>query len=127
MAESFLIPYPPTKAGKKDWSRRYGLNAYWSGKHWAQRKEDADFWHMLVRLEMNRQRVRRKPFEKAVKITMLFNDRLDGSNHAIYFKLIEDAMKGRVIQDDSRRWVRSCEMGFHEQDYILVKVEEVSE
>ena len=125
MAESFLIPYPPTKAGVKQWNQLYGLNRFWAGVSWPERKRAADFWHMLVRSEMNRQRVRRTPFEKPVKITMLFNDRQDCSNHAIYFKLIEDAMKGRVIQDDSRRWVRSCEMGFHEQDYILVKVEEV--
>lgn len=125
MTESFVIPYPHTKAGCKAWSKRFGLNAYWSGKHWAQRKDDADFWHMLVRSEMNRQNVRRRPFERPVCISMYFNDRLDCSNHAIYFKMIEDAMKGRIIQDDSRRWVKGCEVYFHDEDYIRVEVREV--
>lgn len=29
----FIIPYPPTREGMTEWSRRYSLNAYWSGKH----------------------------------------------------------------------------------------------
>lgn len=50
----FEIPYPPTKAGRTAWSKQYGLNTYWSGKHWAQRKKDADYWHYLVRSELRR-------------------------------------------------------------------------
>lgn len=42
MTEKFTIPYPPTKKGKAMWSRQYGMNAYYSGKHWAQRKKDAE-------------------------------------------------------------------------------------
>ncbi|MBM6792203.1 hypothetical protein H7U40_18310, partial [Flavonifractor plautii] len=44
----FDIPYPPTKKGKSAFCRRFGLNAYYSGKHWAQRKKDADELHALT-------------------------------------------------------------------------------
>lgn len=123
--EEFRIYYPSSPAGKKLWAKLYGLNAYYSGKHWAKRKEDAEYWHLLTRQAMNRQEVRNRPFEKPVIITMYFNDRLDCSNHAAYFKMIEDGMKGRIINDDSRRWVKGCEMYFHDEDYILVRVREV--
>lgn len=125
MTESFRIPYPKNPAQKKLWNKRFGLNSYWSGKPWQLRKQDADYWHLLVRSEMDKQGVRKRPFEKPVKIKMCFNDRLDCSNHAIFFKMIEDSVKGRIIQDDSRRYVKSCEMCFHEEDYILVKITEI--
>ena len=42
MTESFIIPYPKSDAGKKQWNREYGLNAYWAGKHWKKRTKDAE-------------------------------------------------------------------------------------
>lgn len=124
MTVSFRIPYPASEAGRKEWNRRFGLNSYWSGKHWTKRRGDAEYWHFLVRAEMDRQGVRKRPFDRPVSIAMYFNDRLDCSNHAIYFKLTEDAMKGRVIRDDSRRWVKGCEVYFHDEDCIRVEVRE---
>ena len=35
----FTIPYPATKAGKSAFCRRFGLNAYYEGKHWGQRRK----------------------------------------------------------------------------------------
>ena len=121
---SFAIDYPPTDAGKKNWNRKYGLNAYYSGKYWSQRKQDADYWHLMTKSAMNRASIKKKPFEKPVIITMYFNDRLDCSNHAAMFKMIEDAMKGFVIADDSGKYVVGSEMYFHDKDYILVSVRE---
>ena len=123
--EQFIIPYPNTPAGKSHWNKRYGLNAYYSGKPWQLRRQDAEFWHNLTRACMHNQGIRKRPFEKPVKITMWFNDRLDCSNHAMYFKFIEDGMVGRLIQGDSRRYVKACEMAFHDCDHILVEVKEV--
>ena len=123
--EAFKIPYPNTPAGKSRWNKQFGLNAYYSGKPWQLRRKDAEFWHNVTKACMQNAGVRKRPFEKPVNITMYFNDRLDCSNHAMYFKMIEDGLKGRLIQDDSKRWVKSCTMAFHEEDYILVVVEEV--
>ena len=123
--ESFNIRYPATKVGMRQWAKFYGLNAYYAGKHWSKRKKDAEFWHSMVISEMNIQKVRRKPFDKPVIITFYWNDRLDCSNHAVMGKMIEDAMKGRIIKDDSRAWVKGIEHYFHDGNYIHVEVREV--
>lgn len=125
MTETFRIYYPNTPAGKKRWSKLYGMNAYYAGKHWAQRKQDADYWHLLTNAAMNKQDVRRRPFEKPVVISFYWNDRLDIDNHSVMGKMIVDSMKGRLIQDDNRRWLKGVEHYFHDEEYILVKIREI--
>ena len=125
LGEKFKIPYPKSKAGQKQWSKDYGMNAYYAGKHWSLRKRDAEFWHMMVRSCMASQDVRHVPFKRPVIITFHWNDRLDIDNHAIMGKMIVDAMKGRVIEDDSRKWLKGVCHYFHTEDYILVTVKEV--
>lgn len=127
MYEVLKIDYPNTPAGKKQWMKQFGANAYYAGKFWAQRKKDADYWHAMVRACMDRQGLRKRPFERPVVITMYFNDRLDCSNHSVMFKMIEDGMKGRLIHDDSRKWVKGNEIYFHDEDYIKVVVREIEE
>ena len=124
--ECFRIEYPNTPAGKKDWNKRFSDNAYYAGKHWAVRKKDADYWHNMVRACMDRQGVRKRPFEKPVEILLFWNDRLDVDNHSIMGKMLVDAMKGRLLQNDSKKWVRSVTHTFHDRgDYIWVEVREV--
>lgn len=127
MYEVLKIDYPNTPAGKKQWMKQFGANAYYAGKFWAQRKKDADYWHAMVRACMDRQGLRKRPFDRPVVITMYFNDRLDCSNHSVMFKMIEDGMKGRLIHDDSRKWVKGNEIYFHDEDYIKVVVREIEE
>ena len=127
MKEVFFIPYPKSPSGRKAWNKAYGFNKIYAGCHWSIRKQDAQYWHLLTASAMNAARCRRKPFEKPVMIRFFWNDRLDLSNHAYMAKLIEDAMKGRIITDDSRRWVQGIEHRFHEDDNIKVVVEEVKE
>lgn len=119
----FIISYPKTKKGRAEWSKKYGLNAYWAGKHWAQRKNDADYWHNLVHSELRRQGIRGS-FDRPVSITFRWNDRLDLDNHAAMGKMIVDALKGVVIHDDSRRWFKRLEYGWHDEDWIEVEIEE---
>lgn len=125
MTETFRIYYPKSKAEQKRWAKEYGMNAYYAGKHWSRRKEDAEYWHLLTRSALNRQEVRKTPFEKPVVITILWNDRLDIDNHAVMGKMIVDAIKGRLINDDNRRWVKGVCHFFHDEDYILVKIGEI--
>lgn len=125
MAETFRIYYPANKADQKRWSKEYGMNSYYAGKHWAKRKEDAQFWHILTISALNRQEVRRTLFEKPVEISFFWNDRLDIDNHAVMGKMIVDALKGRLINDDSRKWLKAVCHYFHDEDYILVKIKEV--
>lgn len=123
----FDIPYPPTAKGKAAWNRRYGLNAYYAGKHWSERKRDADELHRITQLCMRRARIRKQPLETPVELRFLFNDRLDCSNHAVIVKAVEDAMKGWIIRDDSRRYVRRIVTEFWDGDCIRVAVRELDE
>ena len=124
-SESFRIYYPKNKAEMRKWTSEYGMNAYYAGKHWSKRKADAEFWHLMTCSAMNRQEVRRRPFGKPVEISFLWNDRLDIDNHAIMGKMIVDAMKGRLINDDNRAWLKGVCHYFHNEDYILVRIREV--
>lgn len=126
MKEVFHIDYPKTEAGRKAWNKQYGMNAIYAGKHWSKRREDAKMWHMLTLSAMQKAQCRRTPFDKPVVITFLWNDRMDCSNHAYMAKLIEDGMKGRIIKDDSCRWVKGIEHYFHSAPYIKVIVQEVN-
>lgn len=125
MTETFKIPYPNTPAGKKLWAKVYSDNAYYAGKHWSQRRQDAEFWHNLTRACMHNAGVRKRTFEKAVVVTIYWNDRLDIDNHSVMGKMIVDGMKGRLLQNDSRRYLKGVEHYFHDEDYILVKVRKV--
>lgn len=125
MTESFRIYYPKSKAEQKRWAKEYGMNAYYAGKHWSRRNQDAEFWHLITRNALSQQEIRRTPFENPVEISFLWNDRLDIDNHAVMGKMIVDAIKGMLINDDSRRWLKGVCHYFHEEDYILVQIKEV--
>ena len=124
MKKSFIIPYPNTKEGKKEWNKRYGLNAYYSGKPWQVRKKDVDYWHWLVISELKRQGIQQQMLRSPVVITFYYNDNLDLSNHAAMAKMIEDALKGVIIEDDSRKHVKGIEHYFHGEDFIRVVIKE---
>ena len=125
MKEIIRIPYPKTDAGRKEWNKKYSLNAYYSGKPAKLRAEDARYWHALTRASMSRAQVRKRPFDKPVVITMLWNDKLDIDNHAVMGKMIVDGLKGRLIHDDTRRWVKGIEHYWHDEDYIKVIIQEI--
>lgn len=120
----FIIPYPPTKAGRSQWAREYGLNAYWAGKHWARRKQDAEYWHSMVRSELRKQGIKPRMVAGPVELRFWFNDRLDCSNHAAMVKMTEDALKGVLIADDSRKYVKKITTAFHDENFILVEVKQ---
>ena len=127
MKEVIRISYPPTAAGKKEWAKLYGTNAYWAGKHWAKRTEDAKFWHTITVGAMNRAKVRKRPFEKPVVVTFLWDDNLDIDNHSIMGKMILDALKTRIINDDNKKWVKGVEHYFHDEPCIKVIIREVGD
>lgn len=121
----FRIDYPKSKVGKTAWNRQYGLNAYYSGKHWAARKKDAEYWHLLTREAVYRSNKHPQVFNKPVEIIAYFNDNLDCSNHASELKMIEDGLKGILIIDDNKNYVQGISMYFHAENYIKVVVKEV--
>lgn len=122
----FKIDYPPTKAGKTAWNRRYGLNAYYAGKHWVVRKKDAEYWHTITRAAVRECIKKPVILDNPVVIEAYFNDNMDASNHAAILKMVEDSLKGLLIHDDNRRYVKGVSMFFHNEDYIKVILREVS-
>lgn len=125
MSISFKIPYPATKAGKAQWAKDYGLNRFYAGMHWSQRKKAAEYWHGMVREELRKQGIKPRPFREPVIISFWWNDRLDIDNHAAMGKMIVDSLKGILIEDDSRKCVHGVGHLFHDEDYILVEVTEI--
>lgn len=118
---AFTIPYPK----QKSFAREYGLNAIYSGKHWTARQRDSKYWHGVVLSELARQKIPRKLFARPVSITFLWDDRMDCSNHAYLGKMIEDALKGYLIVDDSRKFVQEIRHKFHAERQIRIIVEEL--
>lgn len=119
---SFTIQYPPTKAGKAAWNRRYGLNAYYAGKHYQQRKRDAQELHALTWAALKKARVKKQPVETPVEVRFYWQDGLDIDNHAVIGKAVVDALKGWVLPDDSPRWVRKVSHEFWDGGEIRVEV-----
>jgi len=118
----FTIPYPKPKQMAK-FCKQYGLNAIYSGKFWRRRKEDSEYWHGLVKCELIKQGIRSGIYKKPVSITFYWNDNMDCSNHAYIGKMVEDALKGYLIKDDSRPYVKRVIHEFYDGDCITVKIE----
>lgn len=122
---TFSIPYPPTKKGMAAWNKRFSLNAYWSGKHYRARAQDARDIHSLVILALKQARIKKQPFRNPVEILFRWDDGLDIDNHAALGKMVVDALKGWVIQDDSPRWGRRITHEFWDEGKIGVEVREL--
>lgn len=114
---SFTIPYP------SNYGKLYGMNAVYAGKHWAGRKKDAEFWHKYVFIQLRNQNIKQHIFDCPVEITFLWDDLLDLSNEAYAAKMIEDAIKGYLIRDDSKKYVRGIHHLLHRKKCIQVIVE----
>lgn len=50
---------------------------------------------------------------------------MDIDNHAYMGKMIVDGLKGYLLTDDSRKYVRGVVHRFHDRDCVLVQVEEI--
>ena len=102
----------------------YGLNKIYAGVHWSKRKKQAEEIHNLVRYELQRQKIPRRMFQKPVELIFKYNSRLDLSNHSYLAKLIEDALRGYLIADDSRKYVRRFVQEFWDGEGVLVEIRE---
>lgn len=105
----------------------WGMNKIYAGTHWDERKQQAQQVHLLVRAAIRKQNRSVRIFKHPVRVRIRYNSRLDIDNHGYLAKLIIDGMKGILIEDDDRRYVKALDQGFHAGDrrQILVEVEEV--
>ena len=119
----FEIQYPQGKKGKSSWNRRFGLNAYYAGKSWPERKRDAEELHMIARAAMHRAAIRPGAISSPAQVRFYWADGLDIDNHAVLGKAIVDAMKGYLLADDGPKYVRKVSHEFWDGDCIRVEVE----
>lgn len=122
---TFTIQYPLGKKGKSDFCRRFGLNAYYEGKHWGQRKKDAEELHAMAAAAMRRAKIPQRLFERPVKVKFYWDNGLDVDNHAVIGKCVVDAMKGRILHDDNRKWLRGVSHEVWNGGCIRVEICEV--
>ncbi len=118
----FTIPYPPDKRGKAAFCRRFGLNAYYAGKHWAQRRRDAEELHALTLACLKQAGIPAGPMPWPLAVSFWWDDGLDLDNHGAIGKAVVDALKGVLLQDDNRRWVRCIKHQFWDGGRILVEL-----
>lgn len=118
----FVIHYPATKKGKAAFTKCYGLNAYYAGKHWSVRNKDADYFHSLVRYELIEQGLRPDMMDGPVQVVISFDDGLDVDNHAVMGKYIIDALKGVCFEDDRRKFISSVTYTFNDENLIKVSL-----
>ena len=119
---SFIINYPTTKKGKSEWNRRFGLNAYYAGKHPQKRRKDAEELHMIARAAMHKAGIRNRMLDRPVKVRFYWDDGLDCDNHAVLGKAFLDAMKGYILPDDNRKWVKMVSHEFWDGGAIKVEI-----
>ena len=93
---------------------QYGLNKIYSGQHWRKRQETADEIHTLQKL-----------FKEPVAIHLSYNSKLDLDNHGYLAKMIIDALKGYLIENDDRKYVKALIQDFHSGKDVLVEIWEV--
>ena len=120
------IEYPKRAADKTRWSKQFGLNAYYAGKHWQARRRDAEYWHRLTQAAVYEAGIKhnQQPFRKPVTIRFWWNDRLDIDNHAAMGKMIVDGLKGWIIADDDRKHLASVQHFWHNEDFIKIEIAE---
>ena len=78
----------------------------------------------MTRSAMRRAGIRERILRNPVEITFRWDDRLDIDNHAVLGKAIVDGMKGYILQDDNRRYVRRVCHEFWDGGEIQVEVRE---
>ena len=121
----FCIPYPETKRGKLDWNKRFSLNAYMGRKHYQSCAKDTKYFHALTMEALKAAKVKRDMFVVPVEVIFRWDDRLDIDNHSAMGKMILDALKKTIIQDDNPRWVRRVTHEFWDGKCVGVEVRPV--
>lgn len=83
----------------------FSLNKLYAGMHWSTRKRQADEWHWRVVSALKEAGIKKRMFEAPVRIAFAWPGKLDLDNTAYMRKMIIDALKGYLIEDDDRRYI----------------------
>jgi hypothetical protein len=105
---------------------KMSFNKVYAGEHWSKRSKEAETYHNFVKYELMKQKIPRETWELPVEIIFLYNSGLDIDNHAYIDKLIIDGLKGYLIKDDSKKYVRRKTDDYWDGAGIKVIVREYS-
>lgn len=84
--------------------RAFSWNTMYSGIHWTKRKAEVDRVKLVVRAALTGDET---PFERSVDIyTTAYYDEQPADSDNVWDKPYIDALKGWLLKDDNRRWVR---------------------
>jgi hypothetical protein len=106
--------------------KRYGLNDN-KGKHWGKIDKLMNEVHESTYYTMLDQEVPKKLFKRPVAIHISYNSNLDIDNHGLVTKWIIDILKGYLIVDDSRKYLKVLIQDFHSGKDVLVEIWEMEE
>lgn len=100
---------------------RLGLNKQYSGKHWTVRDKEAKEIHSAVKIALAGSNVN-AILLKPVEITFRYNSRLDCDNHGYLNKLLIDGLKGHLIVDDDKRYVKRIITEFQSESKDIIMI-----
>lgn len=100
----------------------FSLNAVYGGIHWARRRHQAKQIHELVGLELRRQLIPHHLATVPVSVHFSWNSNLDLDNHGYLAKLIIDGLKGYVIKDDSKPYIKGISHEYWDGPGVSVTV-----
>lgn len=94
---------------------KLSLNKIYSGIHWSVRCKYAEEFHKMVQIELLKRGIYRGSYMGAVEIRFRFNSNLDIDNHGYIKKMIIDGLKGYIIEDDSKKYVKKTTEEFDDK------------
>lgn len=94
---------------------KLSLNKIYSGVHWSVRCKYAEQFHTMVQMELLKQGIYRGSYIGAVEVRFKFNSNLDIDNHGYIIKMVIDGLKGYLIQDDNKKYVKKSSQEFDDK------------
>lgn len=101
-------------------------NILYEGKHWSARSQMAHLWHALTREALDKLDLEILDYKVDIDVMAEYKHPAYDSDN-ICAKLVIDGMKGRLIYDDSPKWVGwvSCKSVLSDQDRVTITVKPV--
>lgn len=103
---------------------KLSLNSVYGGMHWGIRKRQSDKIHKLVKTALLSNKIPKKEFEKPIEIVFSWNSKLDLDNHGYLAKLIIDGLKGYLIKDDTKKYIKTIKHKYWEGNGARVSIKE---
>jgi hypothetical protein len=101
-----------------------GLNKFWAGVHWTQRKKWAEYWRMVTRLSLAN--IPHRTLKSPIMFEFWFDSRLDLDGHACIVKeVIDTLVTDKWIVGDTRKHVQCIIYRFHDYGNTKVRVTEI--